>query len=172
MGGETDLDDKVISMDRHAGSILDLIGSPAGKPRPMPEPPRPAEGPPPAPAGDDDTDPFPGPGHAYRAHSRIGNKPELMLALRLASGLPQAFAYGDLRHIGYEDAGRPGGHPALVLTFVGVGTVRLEGRNLDTLLEAFQRQRLAWLWERPKGRDFAGDDGSVAITAISVKRAE
>lgn len=142
--------------------------------RAVPEPPRPAEVVPPAvPTGDDDADPFPAEGDAYKAHSRPGNKPELMLGLRLANGLPQAFAYGDLRHVGFEDAGRPGGHPALVLAFLGVGTVRLEGRRLDTLFEAFRRQRLAWLWERPKGRDFlAGDDAGVVITAITITRAE
>lgn len=147
---------------------------PASPDRAMPEPPRPAAVvPSAAPAGDDDADPFPMSGDAYKAHSRPGNKPELMLGLRLASGLPQAFAYGDLRHVGFEDAGRPGGHPALVLAFLGVGTVRLEGRGLDTLFEAFRRQRLAWVWERPKGRDFlAGDDAGVVITAITVTRAE
>lgn len=172
MDGEIDLDDKVIVMDRHAGNILDLLGSPAGKPRPVPEPPRPAETVPPAPTGEDDGDPFPGAGDAYRAHSRIGNKPELMLGLRLASGRRKAFAYGDLRYVEDEESGQPGGHPALVLTFLGVGTVRLEGRNLDTLLNALCRQRIGWLWERPKGRDFMGDDGSVVITGITVTRAE
>ena len=138
-----------------------------------PDPSRPAEVPPAAPAGDDDGDPFPVAGDAYRAHSRLGNKPELMLGLRLASGLPQAFAYGDLRHVGFEASGQPGGHPALVLAFLGVGTVRLEGRRLDTLFEAIRRQRVAWLWERPKGKDFlAGGDGGVVITAITVTRAE
>ena len=143
-------------------------------PQAEPEPSRPADvTPPAAPAGDDDGDPFPAAGDAYKAHSRPGNKPELMLGLRLASGLPQAFAYGDLRHIGYEASGQPGGSPAVVLAFPGVGTVRLEGRRLDTLFEAFRRQRLAWLWERPKGKDFlAGGDASVVITAITVTRAE
>ena len=173
MDGDIDLKDKVIHMDRHAGSILDMIGNPGGKPKLPPEPPRPAETvSPPVPVAEDDTDPFPVAGDAYRAHSRPGNKPELMLGLRLASGLFQAFAYGDLRHVGFEDAGQPGGHPALVLTFVGVGIVRLEGRYLDTLFEAFRRQRIAWLWERPKGRDFAVDDRAVVITGIAVKRAE
>ena len=96
----------------------------------------------------------------------------IYLALWLADDFPRTFAYRDLRHVGFEDSGQPGGHPSVVLTFRGVGTVRLEGRNLDTLFEAFRRQQIAWLWERPKGRDFAGDDARVVIAGISVKRAE
>ena len=124
------------------------------------------------PARETASDAPPGPGDPYRAYSRPGKKAVSMLTFWPADGPPWAFAYRDLCHIGFEDSGRSAGHTSVVLTFLGVGTVRLEGRNLHAFLKALSGRRIGWLCERPKGLDDAGDDARVVITAIAVTRAE
>jgi hypothetical protein len=59
----------------------------------------------------------------------------------------------------------------LVLRFIGVAEVRLEGRHLRRLVDPLRRQRLAWLAELSPGRD-SRDDDAVAITAVTIKMLE
>ncbi len=146
-------------------SELDKQGRAAPKP-----PPGPASAPPP-PAADDDAVALPQPGDAYAAHSRIGNKPETMLSLLLKDWSIKTFAYSDLRFSDFQPGTDAGKGPVLLLRFIGVADVRLEGRHLFRLVDPLRRHRLAWLAELPGRRDFA-DESALAITGVSVKAAE
>lgn len=131
--------------------------------KPEPEPPPPPEIP-----GMDDPDALPRPGSVYQARSRLSNKPELMLTFLLKDGSRKGFSYGDLRYVEFMPAGGTEGIHLLVLRFVGVGDVRLEGRNLDTLHDDVRRQLVAWVRERPPGRDYVEDRNALVVTGIDV----
>lgn len=62
--------------------------------------------------------------------------------------------------------------PVLVLRFIGVADVTLEGRNLDLLHDDVRRQSIAWVRERPAGRDFIEDRDAVVIIGIGVTLVE
>lgn len=132
---------------------------------------QPPVAPPVAPAADG-PDTLPKAGSAYQARSRLSNKPELMLTLLLKDGSRQGFSYGDLRHIEYRPTGGTEGVPVLVLRFIGVADVTLEGRNLDLLHDDVRRQSIAWVRERPAGRDFIEDRDAVVIIGIGVTLVE
>jgi hypothetical protein len=138
-----------------------------GKPGPATHSPEP--GPAPPSSAEDDPDTLPLPGAPYVAHSRIGNKPEVMLTLVLKDWSVPTFAYGDLRFMDFQPGTEAGKRPVLVLRFTGVAEVRLEGRHLRRLVDPLRRQRLAWLAEQ--GRD-SRDDDAVAITGVTIKMLE
>ena len=112
-----------------------------------------------------DADDWPQPGGEYQAHSRMSNKPELMLTLVQGDGSQILFAYADLRQGQYLQPKSPAGRPVLLLRFYGVCIVELQGRHLDRLLPGIRRHLLAWLAELPPGRDFEAKDATV-ITGI------
>jgi hypothetical protein len=131
----------------------------------------------PPPAGDglqpaeDESEPLPTKeGSTYIAYSQSRNKPELMLSLMLKDGSYEILAYGDLRRVAFEPARLPGKAPVLVLYFIGVAEVRMEGRHLKTLLEPFRRHRIGWCRELATQDFFEGE--TVVISKIVVAAAE
>ena len=111
------------------------------------------------------------PGTPYKAHSRLDNKPEAMLTLVLKDWSLETFAYGDLRFMKFEPGTEAGQSLVLVLRFIGVAEVRLVGRHLRRLVDPLRRHRLAWMAERPPGRDYV-DEEAVAITGITITMVE
>ena len=121
------------------------------------------------PSADSSTDDgeLPLPGGDYLACNRLGNKPEMMLTLIHHNGEMTDFAYGDLRRMEYRLPTTPTGKPVLVLHFIGLAVIVLQGRRLDALYRGLHRHRVSWLCELPPGRDFL-DSEAVVITAISL----
>ena len=175
MDDEPESESKVMTMQK--SSILDLIKNPTGRgdaanrdaPASPTEPPPPVQ-PPPVTLADADFEVLPLPGDVYLAHSRTANKPQTMLCLVQKPPALTCLAYGDMRFIDLVPPDKPGGGPVLLLKFIGVAEVRLEGRNLDKLIDYLRRHCLAWLREQlPTRGNLAADDGSVVITGIRVK---
>jgi hypothetical protein len=154
--------------ERPRSSLLDKLDA---KPveQAAPPPSQPVASPLPASA---DPDCLPKAGSAYEARSRLSNKPELMLTLLLKDGSRQGFSYGDLRHIEYRPTGGSEGLALLLLRFIGVADVRLEGRNLDALHDDIRRQLVGWVRERPAGRDYVEDRNAVVVTGVGIEVAE
>ena len=88
-----------------------------------------------------------------------------MLLLLCKDGSRPTFAYGDLRFMDVLPPKEPGDSPGLLLKFPGVGTVELEGLNLDRMHGYLYLQRLGWIRELPPGQKIR-DDNAVVITAI------
>ena len=150
------LDDLLPGKARNRPAALrELFGEPAVEPEPPAAQAAAAE------EGDD----WPLPGDDYRAHSRIANKPELMLTLLQGDGTESGFAYADLRQYQMLPAKSPAGRPVLLLRFYGVCVVELQGRHLGRLLPGIRRHRLAWLAELPPGRDYEAG-GATVITGM------
>ena len=140
-------------------ALRELFGEPVGDPPPVAA--TTAE---PETKGDD----WPLPGDDYRAHSRLGNKPELMLTLVKSDGSMTGLAYADMRQWQLLPPSSPGGRPVLVLRFYSICVVVVEGRHLDRLLSPLRRHLLSWLAELPAGRDFEAKDATV-ITRIELR---
>ena len=152
--------------------MIALPGSPpreAASPLPV-EPPPHIPPPPPVTPPAADFDVLPLPGDVYLAHSRVANKSQTMLCLVQKPPSVTCLAYGDLRFIDLLPSGTPGGGTALLMKFIGVAEVRLEGRNLDKLVDYLRRHCLAWLREQlPTRGNPAAEDGSIVIASIRVK---
>ena len=111
---------------------------------------------------------FPSVGDPYdKAYATPARGSLPMLLLLCKDGARPTFAYGDLRFIDVRQPRQAGDSPGLLLKFLGVGTVELDGRNLDRLHGYLYLHRLAWIRELPPGRKVPGD-GDVVITAIRV----
>jgi hypothetical protein len=161
MGDETG--DKVIEMNSRKSSLLSMLDRPpaeaerAGKPESQTQP-------------EDENDELPGLEEGYAACSRLDNKPQLMLCLLKADDSVRSYSYSDLRAIDLQPGNKPGNGPGLILRFVGVAEVRIEGRRLRTLVDYLRRHRIGWLRELPAGRDFR-DGNAMVITRMEVKEA-
>jgi hypothetical protein len=154
-------EEKVIDMNRRKSTLLSILDNPpaeterAGKPETETQAP-------------DEPDSLPAPGEGYRACSRPDNKPQLMLSLLKADDSVRCLSYGDLRWVDLKPGDKPGSGPGLVLRFVGVAEVRIEGRRLRTLVDDLRRHRIGWLCELAEGRDFR-DGNEMVITRMEVK---
>ena len=161
MGDESE--DKVIEMNSRKSTLLSMLDRPAaeaeraGKTEPETQ-------------TEDESDNLPGPEEGYAACSRLDNKPQLMLCLLKADDSVKSYSYSDLRSIDLQPGNKPGNGPGLVLRFVGVAEVRIEGRRLRTLVDCLRRHRIGWLRELPAGRDFR-DGNAMVITRMEVKEA-
>ncbi len=138
-------------------------------------PANPATPPPEAPAAAwplDETDAIPDIGDAYRAHGRVSNKPELMLAFITPDNPLEAFAYGDLRRVRVIRAKEAGGGPILLLRFLEaeITDVTIDGRNLLGLADQILRHRIPWLRGLPPHRTIA-DPMATVITRIDIRTA-
>ena len=151
-------------MKRAKARQVEENGQPGGTETP---PERPAA----VPAGDDEAEDVPEAGDAYVAHSRVENKPQLMLGLVLGDSSLIYHAYSDLRWLGLLPGKGPGEGPVLLIRFLGVSDVVVEGRNLDRLVRPLRLHRLGWLRELPARRDFR-DDRATVITRITLKEPE
>ncbi len=120
MGDESE--DKVIEMNSRKSTLLSMLDRPAaeaeraGKTEPETQ-------------TEDESDNLPGPEEGYAACSRLDNKPQLMLCLLKADDSVKSYSYSDLRSIDLQPGNKPGNGPGLVLRFVGVAEVRIEGRR-------------------------------------------
>jgi hypothetical protein len=119
----------------------------------------------------DDADTLPGLEDDYAACSRPDNKPQLMLSLLKADESVKSLSYSDLRWIDLKPGDKPGNGPGLVLRFVGVAEVWVEGRCLRPLVDNLRRHRIGWLRELPAGRDFR-DANTMVITHLDVREVE
>ena len=167
MDADTD-DARVFAMNRPKPSILERIGT--KPPAATAAAPAAAQA---AQAMPADSDALPRPGDAYQAHSRAANKMQAMLCLIGMPPVQTCLAYSDLRWVGLLPPDKPGGGLTLLLRFIGVADVRIEGRNLDELVEPLRRHCLMWLrLQLPTRLPQGGDDGAVVITGMSVKPVE
>lgn len=153
---------------RQRSGIRDLIDNPTGLP---PGESRPEAGTlPPM----EDMTPLPQAGDTYEACARVANQMVPTLYLILGNGDVRSFP-NSARVEGPDlvAADSPGGGLMIVLRFAGItGTeVRIVGRNLDRLHVLLGDQRIRWVRELPKGRDFKAE-GVPVITGISVMRVE
>ena len=125
-------------------------------------------------AGDDDAEDVPEAEDAYVAHSRVENKPQLMLGLVLGDASLIYHAYSDLRWLGLLPGKGPGENPVLLLRFLGVSDVVVEGRNLDRLVRPLGRHRVGWVRELPPRRGYPDrrDDRATVIDRITIKEPE
>jgi hypothetical protein len=161
MGDESE--DKVIEMNRRSSSLLSMLDeTPGGTQR--------VRKPEPEPQIADEVDDLPGQDEEYVACSRPDNKPQLMLSLVKADASVTTLSYGDLRWIDLKPADKPGNGPGLVLRFVGVAEVRIEGRRLRAVVDYLRRHRIGWLRELASGRDFR-DANAMVITSMEVREA-
>ena len=122
------------------------------------------------PETEDESAPLPLKGGDYLAFTKSRNKAELMLCLVKRDSSCEALAYSDLRWVTLQPSGEPGKGPVLVLRFIGVAEVRMEGRNLDTLVDEFRRHRIGWCCELATEDYF--DDHIVVIRKIGVTALE
>lgn len=90
-----------------------------------------------------------------------------MLVLLLKDGARPTFCYSDLRFMDVIEPKKPGDAPGLLLQFMGIGTVELEGIGLDEMHGYLYLHRLAWLREWPGGRK-TRDINGVVISSIKV----
>jgi hypothetical protein len=175
---DSDLDEKVIDMQRGKFSIREMLAQPVetlaertpnGEPPPAGAEAEPAEELPPL----DDVAPLPGPGDAYKAYARASNKPLPTLVLLLANASARGFSYANLDTLDLLPSGDPGQGPVIVLAFSGITPteIRLHGRNLDALYVALGAHRTAWIRERSASRDFIPATETV-ITGIKINKIE
>jgi hypothetical protein len=154
-------EEKVVGMDRRTSALLSKLDHTSARQdrtrNPGPGIPAP-----------DDADTLPGLEDDYAACSRPDNKPQLMLSLLKADESIKSLSYGDLRWVDLKPGDKPGNGPGLVLRFVGVAEVRIEGRCLRPLIEDLRRHRIGWLRELPSGRDFR-DANTMVITRMDVR---
>lgn len=101
----------------------------------------------------------------YVSHARPVPRGLPMLALLDKDCRKSVLSYGDLRVMDEVPARRAGNGPGLLLRFLGVRDVELEGRNLDNLLGYLYLHRLAWLRVLPDNRTVK-DDRAIVITAM------
>jgi hypothetical protein len=156
--------EKIVGMNRRTSALLSRLDhAQAGQDRARkPEPKTPVP---------DEDDTLPGPDEDYVACSRPDNKPQLMLSLLKADESVKSLSYSDLRWIDLNPGDKPGNGPGLVLRFVGVAEVWIEGRCLRPLVDNLRRHRIGWLRELPAGRDFLGANVMV-ITHLDVREVE
>jgi hypothetical protein len=159
MSGE--VEEKVVGMNRRTSALLSKLDhASAGQERtrkPESEMSAPDEG-----------DTLPGMEDEYVACSRADNKPQLMLSLLKADDSVKSLSYSDLRWIDLKQGERAGSGPGLVLRFVGVAEVWIEGRCLRSLVDCLRRHRIGWLRELPAGRDFR-EANVMVITRLDVR---
>jgi hypothetical protein len=155
-------EEKVVGMDRRTSALLSKLDhASARQERTRKSEPGTVN------ATADDADTLPGIEDDYAACSRPDNKPQLMLSLLKADESIKSLSYSDLRWVDLKPGDKPGNGPGLVLRFVGVAEVRIEGRCLRPLVDDLRRHRIGWLRELPAGRDFR-DANTLVITRLDV----
>lgn len=177
MGDNTDLDDKVIPMQRKKFSIKDMLAQ-AGDVAAVlgVQPPMSAtaeavaetvaEVLPPL----DDLSRLPRPGDPYKAYARPANQMLPTLYLLLANATIEGFPYANYDRITLLPSSDSGKEPVLVIRF-GDTEVRLCGRNLDDLVSDVGFHRVAWIRERPPSRDYLPATETV-ITGVTITEME
>lgn len=179
MGDSTDLDEKVISMQRGKFNIREMLaqaGDATAEPKPNGDPPvsvttdavavTPAEM---LPALDEVTL-LPRPGDPYKAYGRPANQMLPTLYLLLANATIEGFPYANCDRITLLPSSDAGQGPVLVIRF-GDTEVRLCGRNLDDLVSYVGFHRIAYIRERPPSREFLPPTATV-ITGIRISKVE
>jgi hypothetical protein len=117
----------------------------------------------------DQADPLPRPGSPYKAHARQMSRPQVTLFLVSRDGLPDGFAYADLRRCRMVASTDPGKGPVILLQFMET-EVRIEGRELHFLYYLIGMHRMPWVWEMP-GRSDRHDEAATVVTKITVGEA-
>ena len=128
---------------------------------------------PPASTPGEAEDDFPRPGDEYTAAGRTSNKPEEMIAFLLRDQTEELFSYSGLERARLLPPAGPGQGRTLLMRFNGsiVTEVRIEGRNLRSLVPNLRRQRIPWLRETPTPGDFAVKAVTV-ITSVTIAEIE
>ena len=113
-------------------------------------------------------DPLPLAGDSYKASSRAANKPLLTVYFLLKDSSVRGFAYQTFDSIDRLPSATPGGGPVVVARFAGLNPseVRLEGRDLGTLMDHIGQHRI--LWVRERGQRAFGEDSGTVVTAITI----
>jgi hypothetical protein len=164
-------DDKVLDFNQNLDELFKVPGkSPAENAQPLP-----ATAEPKLPGGDDGVvlpfdklSHFPRTGDPYdKAHATQVNGSLPMLVLLLKDGSRPTFCYSDMRFMDVLPPKEPGDGPGLLLRFMGVGVVELEGVGVDRLHGYLYLHRLAWIREWPGGRQPARDN-AVIVNRIKV----
>lgn len=95
------------------------------------------------------------------ANGRIGNRPQLMLALRKADGSLRVFAYTYLYSIAADDPAR-----GFVLDF-SQEKVAVHGRHLERLLDLIRQHKVLEIVEAPRSQTFEQPPGAPLVEAIT-----
>jgi hypothetical protein len=121
----------------------------------------------------DELAPLPQPGDPYKAHSRVASRPVPTLFFLARQMLPDGYSYGTFERVYFQDSGRPGAAPLLVVRFNGSEVMEavMEGRNLLPLATYIGRHLVHWIWEMPE-RLRAADDSATVIRSITFRLVE
>ena len=95
------------------------------------------------------------------ANGRIGNRPQLMLALRKADGSVRVFAYTYLYSISAQDPAR-----GFVLDF-SQEKVEVHGQHLERLFDLVRQHKAVEIVETPRSQTFEQPAGAPLVETIA-----